>query len=124
MSAQVYQDSLGVQYYSHTEGDTTYLMRQYFMCFLIEGDRRDQDEAEIMAIQQGHMAHLDSLANAGLISIAGPFGGDQPKLGIAIYNTATLEEAQKYAAMDPAVKAGRLKVEILPWWSAVGSVLK
>ncbi len=36
----------------------------------------------------------------------------------------TKERAEELAAMNPAVKAGRLVMEIHPWWAAVGSSLK
>jgi uncharacterized protein YciI len=35
--------------------------------------------------------------------------------GILIFKTATMEEAKALAGNDPAVKAGRLVVEIHPW---------
>jgi uncharacterized protein YciI len=43
--------------------------------------------------------------------------------GICVYSDVTLEEAKQLASEDPAVKAGRLVVEIHPWYSAKGSCL-
>jgi uncharacterized protein YciI len=105
-------------------GDTTYTMREYFMCFLKTGPNRSHDSVEAVEIQKGHMANITALAKAGKISMAGPFGDNGEIRGILVFNTATKEEAEKLAAEDPAVKAGRLVVEIHPWWAAKGSVLK
>ena len=44
--------------------------------------------------------------------------------GIVVYNTATQKEADSLANMDPMVKAGRLIVEVHPWWAAKGGKLK
>lgn len=106
------------------EGDTTYVMQQYFMCFLKAGPNRGQDSLEIAQVQAAHLAHLNKLFEDGKSCIAGPFGDDGDIRGIVIYNTATLEEAYSLANADPAVKAGRLSVEVHPWWAAKGAVLK
>lgn len=105
------------------EGDTTYLMKKYFMVHLIKGEQRDQDEASAAKIQEGHMAHLGKLAEEKIICIAGPMDADSEILGIAIYSVPSLEIADSLANADPAVQAGRLKVEVLPFWAAVGSQL-
>ena len=106
------------------EGDTTYVMQQYFMCFLKAGPERGQDSTESAQIQEAHMAHLTKVYEDGKSCVAGPFGDDGDIRGIVIYNTATFEEADSLANADPAVKAGRLVVEVHPWWAAKGSVLK
>ncbi len=105
------------------EGDTTYLMKKYFMCFLKAGPKRDQTEEEQAKIQEGHMANINKLAEDKKICIAGPFGDDGDIRGILIFNVPTMEEAEKLAAQDPAVQAGRLIMEFHPWWAAVGSKL-
>ena len=107
-----------------TEGDSTYLMKKYFMAFLNEGPTRDQLPEEAAEIQAGHLAHMSKLADEGIIQIAGPFGDEGTIKGIVIYAIPTLEEALRITQMDPAVKSGRLIVEVRPWWAAVGSVLK
>ncbi len=116
-------DTVGFQTFSYQEGDTTYLMKQYFMCFLKKGPIRDQVGEEADQIQTAHLAHLESLALNRKICMAGPFADDGNILGIVIFNTPTLEEAQRLANADPAVLAGRIIVEIHPWWAAAGSQL-
>lgn len=116
-------DTAGFQTFTHQSGDTTYLMKQYFMCFLKVGPRRDQDETTAAKIQEGHLAHLAELGSQRKICLAGPFADDSGIQGVVIYSTPTYEEAVKLANQDPAVLAGRLVVEIHPFWAAVGAQL-
>ena len=111
--------------FSYTEGDTTYTMKQYFICFLNKGPNRDtSDSLAVAKIQKGHLAHLDSLANEGKIHIVGPMGDDGDIRGIVVFDVATKEEALALEGADPAVKAGRLVMEVHPWWTAKGSCLR
>jgi uncharacterized protein len=101
-----------------------YEMKTYYLVFLKKGPHRDQDSVTRAKIQEQHLAHLMKQANAGKMNLAGPLLDDSDILGICIYNVATKEEAELLAKEDPAVKAGRLIVEIHPFYSAKGSVLK
>lgn len=116
-------DTSGFQTFEHQSGDTTYLMKQYYMCFLKIGPRRNQDEAEAARIQEAHLAHLSALGKQRKICMAGPFADDSGIQGMVIYSTPTYEEAVRLANADPAVLAGRLVVEVHPFWAAVGSQL-
>ena len=44
--------------------------------------------------------------------------------GISVYNVASEEEARKLASEDPAVKSGRLMIEVHPWYSMQGATLR
>lgn len=116
--------SEGYQTFVYEDGDEQYLMQQYYIVFLKSGKSRNQDSTEAAQLQQQHMAHLSRMANEGYMSLAGPFGDDGEIRGIAVYNTPTLEMADSLARLDPAVQAGRLEVEIHPWWAAKGNKLK
>ncbi|MGC6420500.1 MAG: YciI family protein [Chitinophagales bacterium] len=106
------------------EGDTTFVMKEYFLCHLYRGDQAHEfNEEELEAIQSGHLNHINSLANEGKIAIAGPMGDDDELRGIIIFHTESLEEAIALQENDPAIIAGRLRMEIRPWWGAVGSKL-
>jgi len=106
------------------EGDTTFLMKKYFMVHLKKGTNRDQAEKEAAKIQEAHLAHLGKLAEDKKLCIAGPFdAAGTDILGIAIYSVPNLEIADSLANADPAVKAGRLSVDVFPFWAAVGSQL-
>lgn len=110
--------------FSYKEGDTTYVMQKYFLVLLKKGPNRSQSKEEETLIQEKHLAHLNWLDQQGKISIAGPSEGHDTVSGFVLYNTETLQEADSLAKLDPAVKAGRLEVETLPWWAAKGSKLK
>lgn len=77
---------------------------------------------EVMEIQKQHIAHLQAHGEAGHIVIAGPFGDqeDATLRGMCLYRVASLDEARRLASEDPAVKAGRLKVEVMTWWVEKG----
>lgn len=114
----------GYQTFSYKEGDTTYLMQQYYMVFLKSGPNRSQDSTEAAELQKQHMAHLERMAIEGYTSLTGPMGDDSDLRGIVVFNTATEQEADSLANLDPMVKAGRLVVEVHPWWVAKGGKLK
>lgn len=122
--AQVEVDAEGFETFKMQEGDTTYLMKKYFLVFLKRGTVRSQDQAEAMKIQTAHLAHMDSLANIGQLDLAGPMGDDTDLRGIVVLRVPTMEAAEACVKADPAVQANRLSYEIHPWWAAVGSKLR
>lgn len=116
--------SFAQETFTMKDGDSTVTMQKYFICFLKKGTNRTQDSASAAQIQKDHLAHITQMANDGFASIAGPFAEDGDTRGIIIFNTKTKEEAEKLANEDPAVKAGRLKVEMAGWWAQKGTCLK
>lgn len=100
-----------------------YTMQKYFIVFLKSGPERSQNEEEAAKLQQEHLAYLGGLYEEGIINLNGPTGGEGDIRGFSVYNVATIDQAIEYAENDPMVKAGRLVVEIHPWWLAKGSVL-
>ncbi|MBN4062074.1 MAG: hypothetical protein COA57_01340 [Flavobacteriales bacterium] len=108
-----------------TEGDTTYTMKQYFMVFLLRGEKANEfSEEQLKEIQVSHLEHINRMSNEANLIIAGPFGDDTEKRGVLIFDLATSAEVEQWVSQDPAVKAGRLTYEIHPWWAAKGSVLQ
>lgn len=99
-------------------------MKTYYLVLLKKGPNRTQDSATVVAIQEGHMAHLNKMAAAGKMNIAGPLMEDGDIRGICIYDTASWEEARQLAESDPAVRSGRLTVEIHPWYAMKGTCLQ
>lgn len=102
----------------------TMTMQKYFIVFLKSGPVRSQSEEEAMKLQQEHLAYLGGLYEEGVINLNGPTGGEGQIRGFSVYNVATIEQAREYAENDPMVKAGRLVVEVHPWWLAKGSDVK
>ncbi len=116
--------SMAQKTFEMQEGDTTYAMKEYYICFLYRGDKANNiPESELETIQTGHLAHINKLAEEGKVAIAGPMGMDDDLRGIIIFHTKNKEEAEVLQAQDPAIKAGRLRMEIYPWWAAKGSKL-
>ena len=99
-------------------------IRQYWFVMLTKGSNRTQDSVTAAKIQDGHMANITSLYNAGKLKVAGPFGDDGDWRGIFIFDCATKEEVEKLLATDPAVVAGRLAYDIHPWWTAATGSFK
>lgn len=110
-------------YVDEKSGDTV-LMQQYFIAFLKSGPKRSQTREEADSLQRLHLAHLGRMYEEGYADISGPFGDDGEIRGITIYNTPTLEVADSLANLDPMVKAGRLVIEMHPWWAAKGFPLR
>ncbi|SFS75324.1 Uncharacterized conserved protein YciI, contains a putative active-site phosphohistidine [Zhouia amylolytica] len=110
--------------YVDPKSQDTILMQQYFMAFLKKGPSRSQTKEEADSLQKLHLAHLGRMYEEGFADISGPFGDDGEIRGITIYNVPTLEMADSLANMDPMVKAGRLVIEIHPWWAAKGFPLR
>lgn len=114
----------GYQTFRYEEGDSTYLMQQYYIAFLKSGTNRSQNSVETAQLMEQHLEHLGRMSREGYASLIGPMGDEGDIRGIAIYNTATIEEADSLAKLDPMVQAGRLEVEVRPWWTAKGGKLK
>ncbi|MFO8147356.1 MAG: YciI family protein, partial [Gillisia sp.] len=115
-SAAKVLEEKGYQTFTYKDGDTTYLMQQYYIVFLKSGENRSQDSITLAKLQEQHMAHLSRMYSEGYTSLTGPMGDDGELRGIVIYNTPTQKEADSLARLDPMVMAGRLKVEVHPWW--------
>ncbi|GAA4309485.1 YciI family protein [Nibribacter koreensis] len=99
-------------------------MKIYYMAILKKGPNRTHDELTAARIQDEHMAHINKMAADGKLTMAGPFMDDGEMRGIFIFNVKSLEEAKALTEADPAVKAGRLIMELHPWYSMKGAKLQ
>lgn len=109
----IYNESLAIEV-----GADDYGMRKYVMAFLKRGPNRDQPKAEAEALQKAHMENINRLAESGLLCLAGPFMHDGELRGIYIFNVETIEEAERLTNTDPAIKAGSLVMELVPWYGS------
>jgi len=116
----------GFQIFDYVDPDSgdTVIMQQYFMAFLKTGPNRSQSETEAQQLQEAHLQHLGKMYAQGFADISGPFGDDGEIRGVTIYNVPTLQMADSLANSDPMVKAGRLVIEMHPWWAAKGFPLR
>ena len=93
-------------------------LAQYFVGIIYAVEGRDElDTAEIDRIQSAHLANIRRLADEGKLLLAGPFGHDGDMRGLFFFDVPTMEEAEALVASDPAVQAGRLRVDLYPWWA-------
>jgi uncharacterized protein YciI len=95
-------------------------MKQYVLVILKTGPNdtsvKGKEREDIFA---GHMANIGRLADGKKLAVAGPFGkNDKSYRGLFILNVATVEEAQRLADTDPAVKAGVFIVDLIPWYGS------
>jgi uncharacterized protein len=90
-------------------GHTAWLLRR-------PPDAPDLPEERLNAIQEAHVAHIDSLRAEGKLLASGPFAdqADESLRGFSVLQVG-LEEAQQLASQDPAVRAHRLAIDTLTW---------
>ncbi len=110
--------------FEYTDGDTTYIMKKYYMVLLLANpDREYLDSAIVAEIQQAHLDNISRLAKEGKIVMAGPMGDDGDLRGIFVMDCVSLEEAESLVYTDPAIQKKRMLFEVHPWWVAKGSKL-
>ncbi len=110
--------------YVDEESGDTIIMQEYYMAFLKRGPNQNQSKKETDSLQSLHREHLGRMYKEGFADISGPFEDDQDTRGITIYNVPKLKMADSLANLDPMVKAGRLVIEIRPWWAEKGLLLR
>ena len=81
-------------------------------------------EDVLQRIQDEHLAYHARLREAGDVVTNGPVS-DQPDVslrGLTFYRTGSLARARQLAEADPAVRAGRLAVEVMTWYCPPGTM--
>jgi uncharacterized protein YciI len=98
-----------------------YTMRQHVLAFL---DAPPASPAlapdEAARLQDGHLANLFALREQGRLAYAGPITDGGSRRGLAVFLSESVEEVREWMADDPFVRAGRLTLELYPWWAADG----
>lgn len=86
-------------------------------------DAPEFDEEAAGALQDAHLAHLAELHETGYLLAAGPLMGGLAEgfHGLSILNVGP-ERARELTEADPAVKAGRYSVTVLPWMVPAGAM--
>jgi uncharacterized protein YciI len=91
-------------------------MTTAYLAFLMRGPKWTPEKTpQTEELQKAHLANIVRLHDLGKLVVAGPFGDNGPLAGIFVFRVASMEEAQALAATDPAVKAGRLALDLHPW---------
>lgn len=87
---------------------------------VLRPDAPELDEAAAAALQDAHMSHLADLHEAGHLVAAGPLFDDELR-GLSIL-TVDPEQARALKEADPAVRAGRYSVKVVPWMVPAGAM--
>jgi uncharacterized protein YciI len=90
----------------------------YFLFLNTNPTRAELSKKETDSLQEGHMANMARMANEGKLVVAGPFEGGG---GIFILKTGDFREAQSWILTDPAIQAGRYRLELLPFEARTGT---
>lgn len=106
-------------------GEGTLEMRSYFLVLLRRGPAWTPEKtAETQRLFEGHMANIEAMARSGALVLAGPIDApadDRAALaGIFVFGVPNRQEVESLIAHDPAIAAGRLVPEILPWYGPAG----
>jgi uncharacterized protein len=106
-----YDSSKAIKY-----GADEYGMKKYILAYLKRGPNRNQDSVAATELQIAHLKNITRLAEEGTLVLAGPFLDDEEVRGIYFFDVETIEEAKALTETDPAIKAGRLEMELRPWY--------
>lgn len=81
-------------------------------------------DAEVERLQALHLGHLGAMAAAGHLVLAGPFDQqrDESLRGLCLYQVGSLDRARELAQEDPAVRAGRLEVDVMYFYCEKNAV--
>ena len=84
----------------------------------------DYPDEELDRIQREHLAFHADLRAAGQIVTNGPVQepGDPALRGLGFFRTGSIERSRELAESDPAVRAGRLAVDIMTWYCPPGTM--
>lgn len=99
-------------------GADEYGMKQYVLAFLKAGPTRSQTEEDAQRLQRAHLDNIKRLAEEGKLVLAGPFLDSGEVRGIYVFDVRTVEEARVLTATDPSIQAGRLVMELHPWYGS------
>jgi uncharacterized protein len=103
------------------KSEPQYEMTTYVAGFFHKGPNWTAEEtAETRRIQEGHLANFGRLAGAGKLIVAGPFGDQGELRGMLIFKLKSVDEARALMDADPALKSGRLTLDLHPWFAAAG----
>lgn len=92
--------------------------RYTFVFLNTNPDRAELPKAQVDSLQAGHIANIERLVKARKMIAAGPFYGGG---GIFLFDT-NLEDTKAVLDTDPAIAAGRFKLEVIPFNMDLGKI--
>jgi uncharacterized protein YciI len=93
-------------------------MQVHPLCVLYRGIAWEEKLRTRDALLVAHQRYVDRLRDQGKLGAAGGIEAPDDLLGLVIFKSISLEEAQRLLSEDPAVQAGVLRVEYHSWWSS------
>jgi len=98
---------------------------EYELFILLRGanpPKLDDEAADLL--QRRHLGYLRAMLDAGHMKVAGPFAeqADETWRGLGLYQVGSVEEAERLARQDPAVRAGQLDVAVMKWFCEKGAI--
>ncbi len=110
-----------IAYLHAQQPEPKYEMTTYVLGLLRKGPQAGTGSKEERdRIQEGHMANIKRMAAAGKLIVAGPISDNGDLRGVFIFRASDPDEVRKMAEEDPAIKSGRLILELHPWYAATG----
>lgn len=95
-------------------------MTVYYVGYLYRGPNTEVSEADGDRIQREHLTYMRRQKEAGRYILTGPFADREDPRGLIVMRAESLEAARAVVEADPAVRAGTLRAELRPWYSAKG----
>src|SRR5690606_26245137 len=93
---------------------------EYSIVFLNKKESAEKiSEDSTKRLMEGHFANMERLAKEGKLLAAGPFHGGG---GLFIMATAERAVVEEWISTDPAVRAQRWNIEILPYVPRHGGI--
>jgi uncharacterized protein YciI len=104
------------------KANTPIQLTTVYLAFLARGPFTPESKEAAEELQKAHMANIHRLAGMKKLIVAGPFGDNGQLRGIFVFKVGSFQEAKELTETDPAVKAGRLVLDLHPWQVPEGSL--
>jgi uncharacterized protein YciI len=75
-------------------------------------------------LQKGHIANIGKMAEGGILAGAGPLEAKDNRRGIFIFFSKDIGTIKRAVAVDPLIKAKRLELKLMPWWTGKGTIVQ
>jgi uncharacterized protein YciI len=100
-------------------GADEYGMKTYILVMLTTGPNESEDSEHRDKSFAGHMENMGTMVKEGKLVVSGPFlKNDKGYRGLFILNVDNIKDAEEVLSSDPAIKAGYLAYEMLPWYGS------
>lgn len=99
-------------------GADAYGMKKYVLVLLKTGPAKIDHKPTVDSLFAGHMANIGRMAEAKQLVLAGPIGRQEKYRGLYIFQVPDVVAAAALCQSDPAVAAGLLEPDIMPYYGS------